>query len=192
MVAQAGVLAVQGDVPEHARALEEAFGPNIEVRQVRSPAGVRESDLIVLPGGESTTISQLVSENELADPLRAHAAGDDPILATCAGLILLADEVPDDRVENLGLLAVRVERNAFGRQRDSFEAPLDIQGLDRPFPGVFIRAPRIAEVGAAEIIATHDGEPVAVRQGSIVGASFHPELTEDPRMHRLLAATPAR
>ncbi len=192
MISDAGVLAVQGDVREHVRALERAFGDEVTVHEIRSPGGVAASDLVVLPGGESTTISRLVDEYDLADPLRAHADAGDPILATCAGLILLASGVPDGRVDTLGLLDVEVARNAYGRQRESFEAALDIDGMDRPFPGVFIRAPRIERVGDAEVIATHDGEPVAVRQGAIVGASFHPELTDDPRLHRLLAARPAR
>lgn len=186
MIEEAGVLAMQGDVREHALAIERAYGSEVTVQEIRSPDAVRACDLVVLPGGESTTISRLVKEYGLRDVLREHAAADKPILATCAGLILVASEVPDERVEPLGLLDVHVDRNAYGRQRESFETPLEVTGLSESFPGVFIRAPRIAEAGDTDILATHDGEPVAVRDGPVVGACFHPELTDDPRFHRLV------
>lgn len=185
MSRRAGVVAMQGDVTEHLDALERAFGPACDTTSVRSPEDVRLCDVIVLPGGESTTISRLIRENDLAASLEGHVAAGKPLLATCAGLIVAANDVPDARVETLDLLDISIERNAFGRQRESFEAPIAVDGLDEPFPGVFIRAPRITEVGEADVLATYREEPVAVRQGPVVGACFHPELTADPRVHRL-------
>jgi 5'-phosphate synthase pdxT subunit len=184
----AGVLAVQGDVSEHAAALRrvaEAAGESVEVREVRTSGVVPDCDWLSMPGGESTTISRLLHEEGIAPEVVAHAEAGKPVLATCAGLIVAARDANDDRVEELGLLDVTVDRNAFGRQKDSFEAPLDVAGLDEPFHAVFIRAPQIASVGDAEVLATWEGRPVAVRQGSVVGTAFHPELTDDDRIHRL-------
>jgi 5'-phosphate synthase pdxT subunit len=184
----AGVLAVQGDVSEHAAALRrvaEAAGESVEVREVRTSGVVPDCDWLSMPGGESTTISRLLQEEGIAPEVVAHAEAGKPVLATCAGLIVAARDANDDRVEELGLLDVTVDRNAFGRQKDSFEAPLDVAGLDEPFHAVFIRAPQIASVGDAEVLATWEGRPVAVRQGSVVGTAFHPELTDDDRIHRL-------
>lgn len=185
MVERAGVLAMQGDVAEHVAALERACGPDVTAVAVRSQEAIHRCDLIALPGGESTTISRLIGEHGLGSALREHVSARKPLLATCAGLIIVAREVPDDRIDTLDLLDVRVDRNAFGRQKASFEAPLDVTGLNEPFPGVFIRAPRITGIGDVEVLARYDGEPVAVRQGPVVGASFHPELTSDARFHRL-------
>lgn len=190
MSRRAAVVAVQGDVRQHIDALERAFGPDVDAVATREPMEIAAADVVVLPGGESTTISQALSRYGLAEPIRAHVADEKPLLATCAGLIVAASEVPDDRVDTLGLLDARIARNAFGRQRESFEAPLAVDGLDDPYPGVFIRAPRIDSVGAAEVLATLDGDPVAVRDGPVTGACFHPELTGDPRFHRL--AVPGR
>jgi 5'-phosphate synthase pdxT subunit len=145
---------------------------------------VPDCDVVLLPGGESTTISRLVHREGIAAEIQAHAEAGKPILATCAGLILVSTDANDDRVDTLDLLDVTVKRNAFGRQRDSFEAPLPVTGLDEPFPAVFIRAPVIESVGAdVEVLASWDDDPVAVRQGSVVGLSFHPELTDDSRLH---------
>jgi 5'-phosphate synthase pdxT subunit len=139
-----------------------------------------------MPGGESTTISRLLREEEIAPEVRAHVAAGKPVLATCAGLIVAARDAKDDRVRTLDILDVTVDRNAFGRQVDSFEAPLDVTGLDDPFHAVFIRAPVIDEVGPdVEVLAEWDGRPVAVRDGPVLATSFHPELTDDVRMHRL-------
>jgi 5'-phosphate synthase pdxT subunit len=138
-----------------------------------------------MPGGESTTISRLLHEEGIAPEIRAHVADGKPLLATCAGLIVAATDANDHRVEELAVLDVTIDRNAFGRQKDSFEAPLSIEGFDDPFPAVFIRAPQIATVGDAEVLARWDGRPVAVRQGPVVGTAFHPELTDDHRIHRL-------
>ena len=184
----AGVVAVQGDVSEHADAIERAAGErgeSIEVVEIRRAGLVPGCDVLLLPGGESTTISRLLHAEGIADEIVAHVEAGKPVLATCAGLIVLASDAGDDRVDTLGLLDVTVERNAFGRQRDSFEAPLDVDGLDDPFPAVFIRAPVIDSVGDATVLATWEGRPVAVRDASVVGLSFHPELTNDARLHGL-------
>ena len=184
----AGVIAVQGDVSEHARAIERAaaaHGEEAAVREIRHAGIVPDCDVLLMPGGESTTISRLLQQEGIAPEIEAHVAAGKPILATCAGLIVASRDAKDDRVETLGILDVTVDRNAFGRQVDSFEAPLGVAGLDEPFPAVFIRAPVIDEVGDVEILAEWDGRPVAVRDGPVVGTSFHPELTDDVRLHRL-------
>lgn len=184
MLEQAGVVAMQGDVLEHARAIQQAFGTAVDVTSIRSPEELDDCDLVVLPGGESTTISRLISEHDLDQALRAHVDARKPLLATCAGLILVSKDADDDRITPLDVLDIQVDRNAYGSQRESFEAPIDVVGLDDAFPGVFIRAPRITNCGDVEVLATFQGEPVAVRDGSVVAASFHPELTGDPRFHR--------
>jgi len=184
----AGVVAVQGDVSEHATAIERAaerHGERADVVEIRESGLVPDCDLLLLPGGESTTISRALQREGIAPEVEAHVAADKPVLATCAGLIVASTDPNDDRVESLGLVDVTVERNAFGRQKDSFEAPLDVAGLDDPFPAVFIRAPVIDSVGDADVLATWDGRPVAVRDGPVLGTSFHPELTDDDRIHEL-------
>lgn len=189
MTVTAGVVAVQGDVSEHARGIERSAvrnGLEIEIREIRHAGIVPDCDVLLLPGGESTTISRLVHREGIADEIIAHVEAGKPLLATCAGLILVSSGADDDRVDTLGLLDVTVERNAFGRQRDSFEAPLSLAGFDEPFPAVFIRAPAIETVGdGVEILATWQDRPVAVRQGPIIGTAFHPELTDDSRVHEL-------
>jgi 5'-phosphate synthase pdxT subunit len=189
MTLVAGVVAVQGDVAEHAVAIRRAaasHGEDADVREIREAGVVPECDVLLLPGGESTAISRLLARAGVDDEIGAHAAAGKPVLATCAGLIVASRDANDDRVETLDLLDVGVERNAFGRQRDSFEAPLSVDGLDEPFPAVFIRAPAIADVGAGvDVLARWDGRPVAVRQGPVLGTAFHPELTGDSRIHDL-------
>jgi len=189
MTLHAGVVAVQGDVTEHADAVRRAgraHGREVDVTEIRTAGTVPDCDLLLLPGGESTAISRLLRSEGIATEILDHAEAGKPVLATCAGLIVAATDAGDDRVENLGIADVTVERNAFGRQKDSFEAPLDVTGLDEPFPAVFIRAPRIADVGGgAEVLAEWDGHPVAVRDGPVVGTAFHPELTADSRLHGL-------
>ncbi|MFD1587916.1 pyridoxal 5'-phosphate synthase glutaminase subunit PdxT [Halorientalis brevis] len=188
MTVTAGVVAVQGDVSEHAdaiRAAARAHDEEADVREIRHAGIVPECDLLLVPGGESTTISRFLHREEIAPEIAAHVDAGKPVLATCAGLIVLSSDANDDRVETLDLLDVSVERNAFGRQKDSFEAPLDVTGLDDPFHAVFIRAPLIDDVGEAEVLAEWDGRPVAVQQGPVVGTSFHPELTTDHRLHGL-------
>lgn len=186
---KAGVIAVQGDVSEHADAIRRAaaaHGTEAEVVEIRDAGIVPECDVLLLPGGESTTISRLIHREGIASEIRDHVAAGKPVLATCAGLIVLSRDAKDDRVDELNLLDVTVDRNAFGRQKDSFEARIPVAGLDEPFPAVFIRAPLIDEVGdGVETLATVEGRPVLVRQGPVVGSSFHPELTDDPRIHDL-------
>ncbi|WP_132057204.1 pyridoxal 5'-phosphate synthase glutaminase subunit PdxT [Halorussus amylolyticus] len=189
MTLKAGVIAVQGDVSEHADAVRRAGAAHdreVEVAEIRTAGTVSDCDLLLMPGGESTAISRLLQSEGIAEEIVAHAQAGKPVLATCAGLIVAATDAGDDRVENLGIVDVTVERNAFGRQKDSFEAPLDVAGLDSPFPAVFIRAPLIEEVGeGTEVLAEWDGRPVAVRDGPVVATSFHPELTPDSRLHGL-------
>ena len=188
MSIRAGVVAVQGDVSEHATAIRRAadsHGEDVSVTEIRTAGHVPDCDLLLLPGGESTTISRHLHREGIAAEVVAHVEAGWPVLATCAGLIVAAADANDDRVDELGLVGASIERNAFGRQKDSFEAPLAVAGLDDPFPAVFIRAPVIDEVGEAEVLAERDGRPVAVRDGPVIGTSFHPELTEDFRIHDL-------
>jgi 5'-phosphate synthase pdxT subunit len=189
-----GVVGVQGDVAEHVAAVERAGdrrGLDVEGVAIRNTGVVPDCDALALPGGESTTISRLLDRRGIAAEVVAHVETGKPLFATCAGLIVVARDARDERVDTLGLLDVAVDRNAFGRQRDSFEASVDVVGLDEPFPAVFIRAPAVAEVGAAvEVLATVDGRPVAVREGPVVGTAFHPELTDDFRLHDLALLDP--
>ena len=167
-----GVLALQGDFEAHSKVLRDL---GAEVREVRVPADLEGLDGLVIPGGESTTMTLGIEREGLAGPLRDLVAAGTPVLGTCAGLIML------DR-DHLGVLDVKAERNAFGRQIKSFETELDIEG--DPVKAIFIRAPWIAEAGDdVEVLASVDGHPVAVRQGSMLAVSFHPELAGDGRLH---------
>jgi 5'-phosphate synthase pdxT subunit len=181
-----GVLALQGDVREHLVALAAA---DAVARPVRRPEELAEVDGLVLPGGESTTISKLAVLFGLLEPLRARVRAGMPVYGTCAGLILLADKILDPRSgqETIGGIDMIVRRNAFGRQNESFEAEVAVQGVDgAPVEGVFIRAPWVESVGArVEVLAEYDGHIVAVRQGNALATSFHPELTGDHRVHAL-------
>jgi pyridoxal 5'-phosphate synthase pdxT subunit len=170
-VPRIGILAVQGNVREHAAVLRRLGAETVEVRK---PEQLGELDGLIIPGGESTTMMRLMGLYGLDDAIRAFPG---PIFGTCAGMIVL------DR-ERLGLIDLTVERNAFGRQVASFEAPIEIDGEDTPFPAVFIRAPWITESGpGVAILAEVDGHPVLAREGRVVVASFHPELTDDARVH---------
>ncbi|KUN19592.1 glutamine amidotransferase [Streptomyces corchorusii] len=181
-----GVLALQGDVREHLIALAAA---DAVARPVRRPEELAEVDGLVLPGGESTTISKLAVLFGVMEPLRARVRAGMPVYGTCAGMIMLADKILDPRSgqETVGGIDMIVRRNAFGRQNESFEAAVDVKGIPGdPVEGVFIRAPWVESVGAgAEVLAEHDGHIVAVRQGSALATSFHPELTGDHRVHSL-------
>ncbi len=187
-----GVLALQGGFEAHARMLR-ALGAG--VREVRAPADLEGLDGLVIPGGESTTMTLGIAREGLAEPLRELAAappdgqggGGIPVLGSCAGLIML------DR-DHLGLMDMRAQRNAFGRQIRSFEADVDLRGIDGPpLRGVFIRAPWIAEYGPdVEVLAELDGRPIAARQGNLLAVAFHAELTDDDRVHRLLLDAVAR
>ena len=179
-----GVLALQGDFAEHTAMLR---GLGVEAREVRVPRDLEGLDGLVIPGGESTTIGKLLDAYALLEPVRDLGASGFPIWGTCAGLILLATDVGSPQPV-LGLMDMSVERNAFGRQIDSFETDLEIDGLaGGAFHAVFIRAPIVGSVGdAVEVLARlDDGRIVAVRQGNLLGTSFHPELTADARLHSL-------
>lgn len=179
-----GVLALQGDVREHRAVLERLGAVVVEVRR---PEDLDQIDGLVIPGGESTTIGRLARLYGLTDPLRKHIASGLPTFGTCAGMILLATDVEEGSQDLLGVLDATVRRNAWGRQNESFEADLDVAGLGRPVHAVFIRAPWITRVGEdVEVLAEWAGHPVMVRQGHLLAASFHPELTDDDRVHRLL------
>ncbi|MFJ5262790.1 pyridoxal 5'-phosphate synthase glutaminase subunit PdxT [Streptomyces sp. NPDC088387] len=181
-----GVLALQGDVREHLLALAAA---GAVARPVRRPEELAEVDGLVVPGGESTTISKLAVLFGVMEPLRTRVREGLPVYGTCAGLIMLADKILDPRSgqETIGGIDMIVRRNAFGRQNESFEAAVDVRGVGGdPVEGVFIRAPWVESVGAAvEVLAEHEGHIVAVRQGHALATSFHPELTGDHRVHAL-------
>ena len=178
-----GVLALQGAFVAHQRALEDA---GATTRQIRQPADLAGVDGLVIPGGESTTMSKLLSSSGLFDDVKALLSDGLPVLGTCAGMILLASEVLDGRPDQLsfGAIDISVQRNGYGRQVDSFETDLDIVGFGHPFHAVFIRAPKVVTIGAnVEVLAEYDGVPVVARQGQVMVASFHPELTHDARLH---------
>jgi 5'-phosphate synthase pdxT subunit len=179
-----GVLASQGAFAEHISILYQL---EVEAVPVRLPRELRGMDGLIIPGGESTSISRLMSDYSLAGEIEALARAGMPVFGTCAGMILMAKKVSGDNMESLGLMNMTVKRNAFGRQRESFETELSIPVLgDEPFPGVFIRAPVIEQYdGSVEVLARlADGAGVAARQGKLLALAFHPELTTDLRFHR--------
>jgi len=179
-----GVLALQGDFREHAALLE---GMGHDPVLVRKAEEILDLEALVIPGGESTTIGKLADRYGLLEPLREVIEGGLPTLGTCAGLIFLAAGTTGDTQVHLGVLDVVVERNAFGRQVDSFEAELMVTDMVEPLHAVFIRAPAVAKVGAdVEVLAAVGDEAVMVRQGNIVATSFHPELTGETRVHELM------
>lgn len=181
-----GVLALQGDVREHLAALTAA---GARATTVRRPEELAAVDGLVIPGGESTTISKLAVAFGLMEPLRDRVRNGLPVYGSCAGMIMLADGILDPRSgqETVGGIDMVVRRNAFGRQNESFEAQIALAGVEGgPVHGVFIRAPWVESVGArAEVLASYEGHPVAVRQGPLLATAFHPELTGDTRVHRL-------
>jgi 5'-phosphate synthase pdxT subunit len=181
---KAGVLALQGDFREHAQAFADAGATPLEVRTAEDLARV---DLLAIPGGESTTISKLARSAGLVEPILERATAGMPILGTCAGMIVMAKRVIGLDEPLFPLVDIEVERNAYGRQVDSFEADLDVQGVDHPVRGVFIRAPVVRDVGSdVEVLGELDGTPVVLEQGNLVVASFHPELVGESRLHRYL------
>ena len=183
-----GVLALQGDVLEHARALDEAGATPVPVKTAEDLASV---DALVVPGGESTTIGKLLHRFGLLAPVIERAHSGMPLFGTCAGMILMAKEItgPELAPHRLNLMDIAVRRNAYGRQVDSFEADLDVEGLDAPLTAAFIRAPVVERVGdGVEVLARWDEQPVLVRQGRLLAASFHPEITGDSRLHELFVA----
>jgi 5'-phosphate synthase pdxT subunit len=184
--ARIGVLAVQGAVREHLEAIREI---GAEPVTVRLPGDFEGLDALILPGGESTTMRRFIERYGLREPILAMAGRGAPMLGTCAGMILLASRLTDGQDPVLGLLDVAVERNAYGRQLDSYEAEVDLPAIGaEPLHGVFIRAPVVVEAGpGVEVLARDaDGRIIAVRQGKVLATAFHPELTGDRRLHRLL------
>ena len=185
-----GILALQGAVEAHIQAFR-ALG--CDAGAVRTPPDLDRIDMLVLPGGESTTMSLLLESSGLTEPLRQRLAAGMPAFGTCAGMILLARDILGGRPDQVqfGAIDITVRRNAFGRQIDSFETDLEVEGLAEPFHAVFIRAPVVDRVGeAVEVLATVDGadgihQPVLCRQGTILVAAFHPELSGDPRLHKV-------
>lgn len=178
-----GVLALQGAVAEHIRMLSAL---NTEAIPIRLPSELDTVDALVIPGGESTSISKLLSDYNLMEPIRKLAGQGFPILGTCAGMILIAKKAADLDLEPLGIMDIEVKRNAFGRQADSFEADLNISALgNESFHGIFIRAPVIEKVEpCVEILCQFNGNVVAAKQGKALACAFHPELTDDLRFHR--------
>lgn len=178
-----GVLALQGDFEAHARAVRAAGADPFEVR---TPSELASADALIIPGGESTTIRKLGADYGLLQPLQQGAMDGLPIFGTCAGMIACARTITDGEPPILGVVDIDVRRNAYGRQAQSFEADIDVNGIGE-MRAVFIRAPRVERVGDdVQVLATHEGEPVVVRQGRILLAAFHPELTDDARLHKLL------
>jgi len=179
-----GVLALQGAFESHQQRLTEL---GALTRQVRTPHDLLGVDALVMPGGESTTMSKLLLTSGLFDPITARIADGMPVFGTCAGMILLATEILDGRPDqrSFGAIDITVQRNGYGRQLDSFETELHVPGVPGgPFHGVFIRAPKVVRVGVdVEVLAAHDGVPVLLRRGPITVASFHPELAGDHRLH---------
>jgi pyridoxal 5'-phosphate synthase pdxT subunit len=180
-----GVLALQGDVREHEEALESAGATPVSVKRPDQLDGV---DALVLPGGESTTIGKLLARFELLEPIRRRVQGGMPLFGTCAGLITMSRAVSGDEPapHRLEIMDITVRRNAYGRQVDSFETDIGVWGIDEPLRVAFIRAPAIERVGRdVEVLARHDGQPVLVRQGRLLGSTFHPEITGERRVHEL-------
>lgn len=183
MNALIGILALQGAFRAHELALRKC---GARTQQVRTPDDLDRVDALVMPGGESTTMSHLLATSNLFDPIAKRLSDEMPVFGTCAGMILLAENVYDARPDqrSFAALDIDVRRNAYGRQIDSFESDLTVTDLDGAFHAVFIRAPRVERIGAGvEVLAAHDGDPVLVRQGRMLAASFHPELTPDARIH---------
>ena len=175
-----GVLALQGDFEAHAKTLRRL---GADPREVRTPAEMEGLDALVIPGGESTTIGKMIGSAGLEPALRGHFEAGRPVLGTCAGLIVCD-------AEHLGFIDAIARRNAFGRQLQSFEADLEVEGAgDEPLRAVFIRAPWVKSHGAGvEVLASYEGHPVAIREGNVLACAFHPELTDDPRFHAIFMA----
>ncbi len=187
-----GILALQGDFQLHRKALERCGAQAVEVRK---PGELDEVDGLIIPGGESTTLLKLMDEWDFVPALQKFHAAGRPIFGTCAGLILLASEVQSPRQFSLGFIDATVERNAYGRQRESFEehGEVTLEGRRVPVEMVYIRAPRIRRLGpGVEVLASRQGEPVMAREGAILVATFHPEMTDDPTVHRYFCEMVAR
>lgn len=177
-----GVLALQGAVAEHIRSITAAGAEGVSIKRVEQLDSI---DGLIIPGGESTTIGKLMRKYGFIDAIRDFSASGKPLFGTCAGLIVLAKEIASGEEAHLGLMDIKVARNAFGRQRESFETKLVIKGIEEPIRAVFIRAPLILEVGkGVDVLSTYNEEIVTARQGNLLVASYHPELTDDYRLHQ--------
>lgn len=177
-----GVLALQGAVAEHIRSITAAGAEGVPIKQVEQLESI---DGLIIPGGESTTIGKLMRKYGFIDAIREFSASGKPLFGTCAGLIVLAKEINSGEEAHLGLMDIKVARNAFGRQRESFETELAVKGIEEPIRAVFIRAPLILEVGTGvDVLSTYNEEIVTARQGNLLVASYHPELTDDYRLHQ--------
>jgi 5'-phosphate synthase pdxT subunit len=175
-----GVLALQGDFREHGRVLRDL---GVEPLEVRTPDRLAEVEALIIPGGESTTMAKLARWHELVEPIRDRARRGMPVMGTCAGMIVMADSVEDGE-PLFSLMNVTVRRNAYGRQVDSFEADVDVEGIDEPVRAVFIRAPWVERIGReVKVLAEHGGHPVVLEQGHFLAAAFHPELVGEARLH---------
>ncbi|MFM9281987.1 pyridoxal 5'-phosphate synthase glutaminase subunit PdxT [Paenibacillus jiagnxiensis] len=180
-----GVLALQGAVAEHIRSIGLAGAEGIAIKRTEQ---LDEIDGLIIPGGESTTIGKLMRKYDFIDAIRKFSEEKKPIFGTCAGLIVLAKEIAGQEEAHLALMDMTVNRNAFGRQRESFEADLNIAGIEEPVRAVFIRAPLIQQVGpGVDVLAKYNGEIVTAREGHLLASSFHPELTDDYRLHQYFA-----
>ena len=175
-----GILALQGAVREHVNAIKKC---GVEAVVVKSAEDLQKVDGLILPGGESTTMRRLIDTYDLLKPLKRFISMDRPVFGTCAGLILLARKIEGCEDSHIGMMDISVCRNSYGRQINSFETSLEIKDVGKAFPGVFIRAPHISEVGeGVEVLCEHDGRIVMARQGTLLGSAFHPELTDDTRV----------
>ncbi|MDM7913575.1 MAG: pyridoxal 5'-phosphate synthase glutaminase subunit PdxT [Methanotrichaceae archaeon] len=182
-----GVVALQGDVSEHTMAMERALGSKGSVVEIRRAGVALECDGLVLPGGESTTICRQLESSGIGEEIKKAASAGVPVMATCAGLVLVSKEIEGDcKVRPLGLMDTKIGRNAFGSQKDSFEADLVVEGFDRPYRAVFRPAPAIVDVGKdVQVLAKVKDFVVAARQKNLLAMAFHPELTEDLRFHQI-------
>ncbi|MCP3781654.1 pyridoxal 5'-phosphate synthase glutaminase subunit PdxT [Paenibacillus sp. MZ03-122A] len=177
-----GVLSLQGAVAEHIRSVERAGAECIAVKKIEQ---LNELSGLIIPGGESTTIGKLMRKYDFIEAIRQFSNQGRPVFGTCAGLIVLAKTIQGQEEAHLGLMDITVSRNAFGRQRESFETDLNIKGIEEPVRAVFIRAPLIQSVGTGvDVLSEYNGEIVAARQGHLLASSFHPELTDDYRLHQ--------
>lgn len=180
-----GVLALQGAVTEHIVSIEKTGAEGTPIKKTEQ---LEEIDGLIIPGGESTTIGKLMRKYGFIEAIRNFAAQGKPIFGTCAGLIVLAKDIAGGEPAHLELMDITVARNAFGRQRESFECDLDVKGIDQPIRAVFIRAPLIQKVGAeVDVLSVYNGEIVTAREGNLLVSSFHPELTDDYRLHQYFA-----
>ncbi|MHC1688918.1 MAG: pyridoxal 5'-phosphate synthase glutaminase subunit PdxT [Methanothrix sp.] len=186
-MARIGVIALQGDVSEHVLAMQKALQGKGEVIEIRKAGLIAGCSGLVLPGGESTTISRQLANSGMTEELKAAALAGVPILATCAGLVLVSKDIGGDaKVKPLGLMDIKIDRNAFGPQRESFETDLQVAGFEKPYRAIFIRAPAIAAAGAGVQVLARVGEAiVAARQKNLLALAFHPELTDDTRFHQI-------